>query len=75
MKKITAFLLALLCLCPAVLAAAAPYTGYYYDSWGEIAECPNIYLPASEFYPVDMQLSTPLSSPSDLFIDEENSLF
>lgn len=74
MKRIIAFLLALLCLCPAALAAEAPYTGYYYDSWGEIAECPNIYLPAAEFFPVDMALKTPLSSPSDLHIDEANDL-
>ena len=74
MKRIIAFLLALLCLCPAALAAEAPYTGYYYDSWGEIAECPNIYLPDAEFFPVDMALTTPLSSPSDLYIDEGSGL-
>ena len=74
MKRIIAFLLALLCLCPAALAAEAPYTGYDYDSWGDLAECPNIYLPAAEFFPVDMALKTPLSSPSDLFIDDANGL-
>lgn len=74
MKRIIVFLLALLCLCPAAMAAEAPYTGYYYDTWGEIAECPNIYLPASEFFPVGMALKTPLSSPSDLHIDEGSGL-
>ena len=72
MKRIIAFLLALLCLCPAALAAEAPYTGYYYDSWGELTECPNIYLPAEELFAVDMALKTPLSSPSDLYIDEDS---
>ncbi|MBE5811870.1 MAG: hypothetical protein E7318_13235, partial [Clostridiales bacterium] len=60
MKRIIAFLLALLCLCPAAIAAEVPYTGYYYDSWGEIAECPNIYTPEAEYFPVDMALATPL---------------
>ena len=74
MKRIIAFLLALLCLCPAAIAAEVPYTGYYYDSWGQIAECPNIYTPEAEYFPVDMALATPLSSPSDLFVDEGNGL-
>ena len=72
MKRIMAFLLALVCLCPLALADEAPYTGYYYDSWGEVAECPNIYTPDAEFFPVDMALKTALNTPSDLYIDEEN---
>lgn len=74
MKKIMAFLLTLLCLYPAALADGVPYTGYYYDSWGAIAECPNIYLPAAELFSVDMALEKPLNSPSDLYIDEANGL-
>ena len=74
MKKIMAFLLALLCLLPVAVADEAPYTGYYYDSWGEVAECPNIYTPDAEFFPVDMALKTALSNPSDMYIDEENGL-
>ena len=74
MKRIMAFLLALMCLVPLAAADEAPYTGYYYDSWGEVAECPNIYTPDAEFFPVDMALKTALSNPSDLYIDENNSL-
>jgi len=74
LKRITAMALILLCLCSFALAEVAPYEGYYYDSWGEIAECPNIYVPDAEYFPVDMGLKTALSNPSDLYIDEANGL-
>lgn len=74
LKRIMVFLLALLLLCPAVLADEAPYTGYYYDSWGEIAQCPNIYVPDAEYAQGDMALKTALSNPSDLHIDEATGL-
>lgn len=74
LKRITAVALILLCLCSFAMADDAPYTGYYYDSWGEIAECPNIYVPDAEYFPVDMGLKTALSNPSDLYIDEASGL-
>lgn len=75
MKRILAAALVLLCLMQGALAEEAPYAGYLYNSWGEAAECPNIFLPDGEYLPVDMGLESPLKNPSDLYADEKTGLF
>lgn len=71
-KRILAWVLIGMCLTAGVQAGQAPYTGYYYDSWGEITPGPNIYVPEAEFTSGMMGLETPLSGPCDLYADEKS---
>ena len=80
MKRIgwTRLLAALLCLAAltsGALADSAAYSGYYYDSWGELTESPNIYLPGKEYSALDMALGSALNNPSDMTIDAESGAF
>lgn len=72
-KKLLALLLLLAVLLP--MAQAAPYTGYYYDSWGEVTPCPSVFEAEKEYLFSDMGLTQPLSSPSDLCIDGSGMIY
>ena len=73
-KKLLALVMMFALLCPAAFGVNAPYEGYYYDSWGEMQTCPNIYTPKYEYFQVDMGMETALNNPSDMYMDEENAL-
>lgn len=74
-KRLLVIALSLLLLMQAAYAEEAPYTGYLYNSWGEVAECPNIFLPNGEYLQTDMGLAIPLKNPSDLYIDDASGTF
>ena len=76
MKKLSRVLALLLCfvllagMAFQVSAAAAPYETYTYSIEGEILTSPHAYTPSETIDSYDMNLSTPLNAPKDIFVDE-----
>lgn len=77
MKKLTRVLVLLMCfvllaVIP-VSAAAAPYETYTYSIDGGIFLSPHAYTPSASITFYEMNMSTPLNSPQDIFVDENGN--
>ena len=75
-----AALAAVLLLVLSVAASASastfiPYTTYTYDFDGLDLKSPHAYVADKCYLPLDMKLSTPFSSPNDLFIDSTGKVY
>ncbi|MBQ8497126.1 MAG: YIP1 family protein [Clostridia bacterium] len=79
MKKISRVLALLMCvvllagMAFQVSAAAAPYETYTYSIDGFILTSPHAYTPIDSIDSYDMNLSTPLNAPKDIFVDEDGN--
>lgn len=56
-------------------SAFVPYTTYTYDYEGNALQSPHAYVAEECMTAGDMMLATPLSGPSDLFIDSEGFIY
>lgn len=79
MKKLTKILTIIFCLimvfAPAAEAASAPYQTFTYSSTGDMLSSPHAYVPDKEITQYDMNMDTPLSSPKDIFVDDNNNIY
>ncbi len=79
MKKLSRVLALLMCvvllagMAFQVSAAAAPYETYTYSIDGAILTSPHAYTPIDAIDSYDMNLSTPLNAPKDIFVDEDGN--
>ena len=77
MKKLSSVLALLMCFVllagMTVSAAAAPYETYTYSIDGEVLTSPHAYTPVDSIDSYDMNLSTPLNAPKDIFVDEDGN--
>lgn len=60
---------------PAAEAASAPYQTFTYSSTGDMLSSPHAYVPDKEITQYDMNMDTPLSSPKDIFVDDNNNIY
>ncbi|MGN1095358.1 MAG: YIP1 family protein, partial [Eubacteriales bacterium] len=80
MKKITRIFIAVLCIMmlagmiPAY-AATAPYKTYTYSMYGVSMYSPDAYVPDRMLTNYEMGISTSLSGPKDIFVDDDGNIY
>ena len=56
-------------------AASAPYETYTYSINGDVLTSPHAYTPSASITSYEMNLSTALNAPRDIFVDENGKIY